>query len=225
MSDETRWTLIQDAAGGDSDARAEFTRRYLPAVRSYLRARWSGRLAPESLEDVVQEVFVEFLKDGGVLANARREGTGDFRALLYGVVRNVARREETRRARLRDVPSDKTFYGEEHEADEPTLSRVFDRAWAQAVMKEARDLQSRRAQDAGQKAMRRVELLRLRFQDGLPIREIARLWSVEAEALHREYPRAVRDFERALRDVVREQCPGSPSSIDLLCRDVLALLQ
>ena len=80
MVDATKWTLIQRAAGGDRAARSEFTTRYLPAVRAYLRARWSTRLAPDALEDAIQEVFVECLKERGVLERAQRERMGGFRS-------------------------------------------------------------------------------------------------------------------------------------------------
>ena len=46
---------------GEIGARQEFGRRYLPVVRAYLHARWSGRLTADELEDAVQDVFVEFL--------------------------------------------------------------------------------------------------------------------------------------------------------------------
>ena len=36
------------------------------------------------------------------------------------------------------------------------------------------------ARQADSEAQRRVELLRLRFYEGLPIREIARLWETDA---------------------------------------------
>ena len=96
-----------------------------------------------------------------------------FRAFLYGVVRNVARRFESRRLRaagpLPDVP-----------ASEEGLSRLFERTWAQAIMTEAAQLQQQRASERGPEAVRRVELLRLRFEEGLPIRAIAERWGVAA---------------------------------------------
>jgi RNA polymerase sigma-70 factor (ECF subfamily) len=92
-----------------------------------------------------------------------------FRAFLYGVIRNVARRFETRPMRpagpLREIA-----------ADETGLSRLFERSWAQAIMAEAAQLQQRQAGERGPEAVRRVELLRLRFEDNLPIRTIAERW-------------------------------------------------
>jgi DNA-directed RNA polymerase specialized sigma24 family protein len=62
--------------------------------------------------------------------------------------------------------------------------------------------------------LRRVELLRLRFQEGMPIREIARLRGVDAASLHHEYARARREFRSALRDVIAFHHPGAPEEID-----------
>jgi hypothetical protein len=73
-------------------------------------------------------------------------------------------------------------------------------------------------------AVRRVELLRLRFHDGLPIREIARLWGCDADAVHREYARARQEFRAALSDVVAYHHPESSSGeIERECASLLAL--
>jgi RNA polymerase sigma-70 factor (ECF subfamily) len=51
-------------------------------------------------------------------------------------------------------------------------------------MAEAAQLQQRRASARGPEAVQRVELLRLRFEDNLPIRTIAQRWGVSAAGLH-----------------------------------------
>ncbi|MHC4590108.1 MAG: sigma-70 family RNA polymerase sigma factor, partial [Planctomycetota bacterium] len=84
---------------------------------------------------------------------------GGFRAFFYGVIRNVARRAESRHGRRRDRQPPTAFFGETAEASEQRLSRVFDRDWARAMMREAADLQREAAQAAGPDAQRRVELL------------------------------------------------------------------
>src|SRR5215218_8624497 len=98
--DSTCWTLLRDAAAGGEVPRAEFAARYAPVVRAYLAARWRG--SPDrlgDLDDAVQDVFVECLRDGGLLERASADRPGGFRAFLYGAVRNVALRAEARRAR------------------------------------------------------------------------------------------------------------------------------
>src|SRR5581483_5637872 len=135
----------------------------------------------------VQEAFLVCLKPGGALDRLDPDRSGGFHPFLYGVVRHVALHFETRQARERppaDVPDLDRL-----PADDPGLSRLFDRAWARALMREAAELQARRAEQ-GEKALRRVELLRLRFHDGLPVRDIARLWGADAAELHHEYAKA-----------------------------------
>jgi RNA polymerase sigma-70 factor (ECF subfamily) len=50
--------------------------------------------------------------------------------------------------------------------------------------------------------VRRVELLRLRFEDNLPIRTIAERRQVSAAELHHSYALARREFKAALLEVV-----------------------
>jgi hypothetical protein len=92
----------------------------------------------EELDDATQAVFVECFRHGGVLDAAGSGRVPGFRALLYGVIRNVARRFENRRVRAADrLPEIAT--------DDASQSRLFDRTWAQAIMAEAGQLQSKRA--------------------------------------------------------------------------------
>ena len=218
MPDEsTWWTMVRGAAAGDAAARAAFAERYLPAVRAYLSARWrSGPLAGE-IEDATQEVFVECFRDGGALARVEPSRAGGFRGYLYGVVRNVALRAEDRRGHPPPLPLPEG----ELDSGDSSLSRDFDRAWAHGVMREAAARQTARAAKEGEAALRRVDLLRLRFQDGLPIREIAARWSADPAWVHHEYARARTEFRAALLEVVAEQHGGTPSEVE---RESAALL-
>src|SRR5262249_46741362 len=162
-SESTCWTMIRAAAAGSPSDREELARRYLGAVRAYLSARWRGSALGADLDDATQEVFVECFRQGGVVEGAGAGRVPDFRAFLYGVVRNVARRFEVRPVRAAGpLP--------EIAGDEESQSRLFDRAWAQAIMAEAAQLQRQRAAEGGPEAIQRVELLRLRFEENLPIR-------------------------------------------------------
>src|SRR5262249_44152402 len=95
-AESTCWTVIRAAAAGSPPDREEMARRYVGVVRAYLTARWrnSGLLA--ECDDAVQEVFVECFRQGGVLEAAGAGRVPSFRAFLYGVIRNVARRFESR---------------------------------------------------------------------------------------------------------------------------------
>ncbi len=223
MTEITCWTLLRGAAAGDRADREEFALRYLPVARAYLAARWRGRRGADELEDALQEVFVECLREGGVLERLEDGAREGFRAVLYGVVRNVARRYETRAGRARSRRSDGEPLDELPD-DEPSLSRVFDRAWAVALVRDAARRLRERAEHADEAARRRVELLELRFQDGLPIRAIAARWGVDPARLHHEYARARREFEAELREVVAFHDPGAAGDRRDRRAETLALL-
>ena len=148
-------------------------------------------------------MFVECFRQGGVLEAAGAGRVPVFRAFLYGVIRNVARRFESRPVRAAGpLP--------EIAADDPSQSRLFERTWAQAIMAEAAQLQRQRAAELGGEAVQRVELLRLRFEENLPIRAIAKLWGTDATRLHHAYALARQEFRAALLEIVAFHQPGSP---------------
>ena len=218
------WTLVYNAADGDRSAREMFGIRYAPVIRAYLAARWSGSPYMCDLDDAIQEAFVECIRAGGILDRVESDRPGGFRAFLYGAVRNVALRFEERRARrnVRQAAQD-VEWGELPGRNE-SLSKVFDRALASAIMREAAEYQTTLAARSGDAAVRRVELLKLRFQEGLPIRDIATLWGVDAADLHRQFARARNEFREALREVVALHLPASPEHLDAKCAELLQLL-
>ncbi len=211
----TCWTVIRAAAAGCPADRDELGRRYLGVVRAYLLARWRGSGLRDDLDDATQEVFVECFRAGGALEAAGAGRVPNFRAFLYGVVRNVARRFESRPARP-------TLPLPEILADEESLSKLFERSWARAIMSEAVQLQRRQAAERGPNAVQRVELLRLRFEENLPIRDIAARWGLPAATLHHEYARARQEFRAALLEVVAFHHPGSPAEVE---QEAVSLLQ
>ena len=223
--DSTCWTLLRDAAAGGEASQAEFAARYAPVVRAYLAVRWRGSKLLRELDDTVQDVFIECLRAGGLLDRARADQPGGFRAFLYGAVRNVALRAEAQRVRQLAREPGEVVELQRVPGGEEALSRVYDRAWAKAVVREAAERQSVLAARRGDAALRRVELLRLRFHEGMPIREIARLWGLDAASLHHEYTRARQEFRSALRDVIASQHPGSPEDVDRECAQLLSLLE
>jgi RNA polymerase sigma-70 factor (ECF subfamily) len=224
MSDETCWTLIRDAAGRDAEAREVFVERYVPVLRRYFESRWRTKSALD-VEDALQEVFVECFRDGGVLDRAGGGEVAEFRAFLHGVARNVAGRLEQRFARRRDRPGTATFHADDLARDEDRLTVVFDRAWAQGLMRQAVRLHAERANQGDAEARRRLRLLELRFQEGKPIREIARLWGEDPARLHHAYARAREEFGAALREVVAYHQPGSPASVERECHRLLEILR
>jgi len=220
-SETTCWTLIHAAGAGESQQSDEFARRYDPAIRRYFAARWGNSQRFNDIDDAVQETFVEC----GALERTDQQRVGGFRAFLYGIVRNVALRFEQRRAKewARQPAGDVHF--SQIKADETNLSRVFDRAWARSILQQAAQQQAENAKRSGPAAEKRVELLRMRFHEELPIREIAQQWQVDATELHREYAKARKEFKQALREVVTFHQPDlSSADIEHECTELLTSL-
>jgi RNA polymerase sigma-70 factor (ECF subfamily) len=218
-SETTCWTVIEAAARGGQREREFFAQSYLDVIGAYLNARWRNSALLQDIDDAAQEVFVECFRDDGALNRADRS-KGGFRPFLFGVVRNVARRFENRRAgdlkkRQSGVDLDAVS------RSDAELSRVFDRAWAQSTMRRAAERQAELAQKSGEAAIRRVELLRLRFHEGLAIREIAARWGQDTARLHHEYASARQEFKKALLEVIAFHLPGSPEEVEQDCAALL----
>jgi hypothetical protein len=210
----TCWTLIQGAANGCNAERNEFVLRYGPVARAYFEARWRDRAWRSETEDALQEVFIECFRAGGVLERTGNAAIQSFRAYFQGVVHNVARRlEEGARRRHEAIHGAAVDLVSPHE-DEATHSKVLDRAWARALLREALQLQRSLAGDRGEREVARLELLRLRFEQDLPIRDIAAQWGQEPALVHREYLAARRDFRSALATVLRRHRLGADGDTD-----------
>jgi RNA polymerase sigma-70 factor (ECF subfamily) len=220
----TSWTLIEAASEGKHPAGEEFARRYAPVIRAYLTARWRNSPLMMEIEDAVQEVFVECFKKGGALGKAEQDRPGGFRAFFFGLVRNMALKFEAKKQRQSLVHAPGGVEAEQLADAEASLSGVFDRAWAKAIMKEAANRQAERARISGDGAVRRVDLLRLRFQEGLPIREIATLWQVDPARLHHEYAKARKEFEVALREILARDHAGTEGEVNRVLADLLSVL-
>jgi RNA polymerase sigma-70 factor (ECF subfamily) len=215
----TCWDIVRRAADGDAEARSSFGRAYLPLVRSMLASRWSGTALESDVDDAAQDVFVECFRTSGPLSRAAAE-RGDFRGFLFAIVRNVALRVEER-ARER-VPNAVGL--DEVRSRDEQLSQFFDREWAQMVMREAGGLMQARATASGAGARMRVELLRLRFAEDLPIRDIAAQWEMDADAVHRSYAKARDEFKSCLREVVSRLAVRGDDAIEAECRHLIGLL-
>jgi RNA polymerase sigma-70 factor (ECF subfamily) len=124
--ESTCWTVIAAAAAGCAAQRAAFAQRYQPVIRAYLAARWRTTPYLHDLDDAVQDVFVACFQRDGLLARAERDRPGGFRAFLYGVVRNVARRLEARRGRDRQAADDVDI--DQFPVDEESQAWMFDRS-------------------------------------------------------------------------------------------------
>lgn len=217
----TCWILVSDAAAGKAESREVFARMYQPVIRAYLVARWRNVHLNGSVDDALQDVFVELFRCGGALEKANPEQGSEFRAYLLGVVRNIACRHEQQAWK-----GQLERFNLATPVDDTSCATAFDRAWARALLKEAGRVHAARAKEKGERAVRRFELLRLRFQEGLPVREIAKLWREPDDQLHRQLSSAKKEFKSALRTVVAFQRPGSSDAqIDQACSELLLLFK
>jgi RNA polymerase sigma-70 factor (ECF subfamily) len=222
-SESTRWSIILGAAGGEREARERFAGHYEPVIRAYLAARWRDTALLGEIDDAAQEVFLECFRDDGALGRVDPERGNGFRAFLFGVTRNVARRVEARRARRRERQPDSRLGLAAIAARERDLSSLFDRAWGIAILKQAVLRHEERARAKGGAGPRRAELLRLRFRDGLPLREIARLRQVDPARVHKDYALAKEEFREALLDVLARHHGAHRAAAEEECTRLLAV--
>jgi len=222
---ETCWALVQAAARGDREARADFAVRYVPVVRAALAARWEGSPFLREIEDAVQDLFVECFRVKGAIEGADPSRPGGFRAYLRGVVQNIAARVERRAGQDMRKREPKEIDPGKLVAADTRLSIAFDRAWARSIMREAGGLHASRAKAQGAAAEKRLQILRLRFEEGLPIRDIAPRLGMEPSVAHHEFARARKDFRTALNQVVAFYRPGSTEDVDRECGELLRLLK
>lgn len=220
--DSTSWTLIEGAAAGGAEDRETFVRRYGPAVRGYLASRWAGSRLLSYLQDAEQDVFFECFRQDGALESVERRRRYGFRAFLFGVVRNVARMNEARFQSHGGAPLEVTADNVAGNEDSP--SRAYDHAWARSILQETAELQEQQARAAGNEALRRVALLKLRFQEGLSIREISARWQIDPVRVHHDYARARTEFKQALATVLRSQNPDRPHAMQEDWEDLAELL-
>ncbi len=221
MNSETCWTLIQAVHQGDGAARDDFVERYLPSVHAYLRARWSGKPLLSEVEDAEQEVLARCFSESGPLGRLER-ASGGFRGFLYGVCRNVAREYEHDRKKRAEHCIEAL---DDQPAEQERLSEIFDREFARQVMREARARFREQSLAEGGRAARHPELLKLRFEDNLPIRSIAAQWGCDPAQVHKDYARARKNYREVLLDLMSEQNPGrTPAEVEQATILLLALL-
>lgn len=217
--------MVRDAVAGDEEARSAFADCYFAVVRAYLGARWRTGPIRERIDDAVQDVFLECFRDSGALQRLDETRSSGFRTFLYGIVRNVARRHEERLGHAREINPPSEFEPPPPSEPVDTVSRAFDRAWAQGILDRAAARHRSRARLDGEAGQRRVDLLHLRFGEGRPVREIAKMWGADATVLHEQLRKARKEFKLALREEVRFHLPGAGDAVDQECLRLLSLLE
>jgi RNA polymerase sigma factor (sigma-70 family) len=224
-ADSTSWSLILGAAARRPEDQERFAALYTPLIKAYLAARWRLPLDHDDVRDGAQESLLQLFRRDGALERADPSRPAGFRAFLYGVVRNVAAMQERKKSRVRESQA-ATSGVFEQEADDASLSSVFDRGWAEVVVREARALLQRRAADRGGTGALRARVLELRYQDGLPPREVAPLLGLDVKQVYRLLEDGQADFQEALIDVMASHVPeSSREALEAKCVELLLLLE
>jgi DNA-directed RNA polymerase specialized sigma24 family protein len=91
-------------------------------------------------------------------------------------------------------------------------------------MQQAREVMHASALLGGEKALRRYELLRMRFEEGLPVREIAARFREDPSVVHRAYRKARLEFRASLEQAVNYHCAGSVEEVRAESERLLAML-
>jgi RNA polymerase sigma-70 factor (ECF subfamily) len=217
--------MILGAAAKQPADQERFAVMYTPLVKAYLAARWRLPLEHEEVGDATQEVMLQCFRERGALETLDPGRANGFRAFLYGVVRNVAAMTERKRSRVREAQAAHSGVFEQPD-DDPSLSRVFDRAWAEVVVHEARALLQKRALMRGGSAALRARALEMRFSGGLPPRDIAPQLGIDVKQVYRMLEDGQVEFQEALLDVMAAQVPsGSRAELERKCAELLLLLE
>jgi RNA polymerase sigma factor (sigma-70 family) len=219
--DSTAWSVIKGAGAGEQGARERFAAAYGVVIRAYLSARWRLPQEHQEIDDGTQEVFVQCFKPGGALQGVDPSGPARFRTYLYAIVRHVAERIERSNGRRR-LAQEPSAGLDELELAEATLSRVFDRAWVGMITRRAWLLMAARSEEGGRD---RIQILDLRFREGLQSGEIAARLHLDPGYVYQQLRNAKRDFRAALVEVVGSYHPGaSREEIEARCVDLTGLL-
>lgn len=205
QEESTSWELVFRARDGNPAQRAAFVARYGPLVHRWLTRRWNGSRLEAYVDDAVQDVFFECFRDSGALERVAEGTRGTLRRYLLGVVRNVAARHE--RALALGAPNMPSSFDQ---LPAPLSSAVepLDREYANELLREAAAELARRGARLGEAALRRIEMLRLRFHEGLPLREIAPRLGVTSDYVHHQFAKARAEFRDALVAALRARHPG-----------------
>ena len=223
-TDDTRWTMVLGAAARDPADQETFCRLYGPVIRAYLAARWHLPVDDERVADVTQEVFVDLLKPGGALARVAPDRGQGFRAFLYGVARNAALDAERRWSRRRSHEAPQGTGLDDLPHGDPTLSDVFDQAWAAMVVEHAFTLVEDRARREHRGELC-LQVLECRYRDGLPPRSIAAHLTLDVEQVYQLLKIGQRRFRVALLEVMASHnADASEAQLEAKCADLLALL-
>ncbi|MCC6556834.1 MAG: sigma-70 family RNA polymerase sigma factor [Polyangiaceae bacterium] len=224
----TRWSVVLRAAGAPTpNSRAaleELCRAYRPPLLDFAQRIEAN---PERAEDLVQGFFAHILEQAAheernVIGEANPE-RGRFRSFLRTAFHNYVRNVRNKGSSLRNggrVPHD-DVNGVDLENGAPLADRLYDRAWAQALLARALSRLGEEEARAGRGALFEALRDRLTDDDSVRLREVGkRLGMTENHvkvSLHRMWKR----YGKVLRDEVAQTVARS-EDVDTELRHLLA---
>ena len=206
----TCWTVLKSVARGSDKAKKDFSRRYAPAVRAYLETRWLADPLRNKVEQGLRLAFEECYGRTEDLPQELSTHDAEFRRFLFEMTTIVAHRIEAEK----ESPFD---------GNEEVLKANFDRAFVRLLLLQAAVRHAANVK-GDPEALRRLELLRLRYYGGMELDSIANVWHVERDKLDEDYEQARREFETALMEVVTYHHPRPKEQIWEECEGFLALV-
>ncbi|MFM1872624.1 MAG: hypothetical protein RL398_2046 [Planctomycetota bacterium] len=224
-SESTSWEIVHDAAVGRPAAQDAFVRRYEPLVRRYFAGRWRLDRDHERVANAAQDVLLRCLSPGGPLTRLDPTRPSGFRAFLYGIVLNAAREHERAERRHRGTPLDEERTAAEVPADGPTASVLFDRYWAEGLVRRAWELVADRLRSKRDGELR-LAVLRLRYVEDLAPEVIRSQLSLPSvRDVHRLAATGRYQFRLALLGTVAAEYPElDPAQVEAKCLQLLDLL-
>lgn len=184
----TRWTLVQAAQKGDSEAVRALCDKYRPALVSWLEKRGVGADA----EDVAQETLLALVAKALQGADAR---AGSFRSLVFAVARNkLLKHLEQRGAQKRGAGRVQAL-GELDPSAPFERDDEFDREWLANLVKRA-------LARLGEEHASTYKVLKRFVVDGAPQAEIAKELGVPVDNVKKLVYRGKRKVAGYLREEV-----------------------
>jgi RNA polymerase sigma factor (sigma-70 family) len=228
----TNWTLVVQAAGGDStgarDALATLCGAYWYPVYAFIRRQ--GYPAADA-EDLTQGYFTRFIEKEYV--KDLKPEAGRFRAFVLASVRHFLSNERDReradkRGGGRSSVALDGVNAEERYALEPvdpaTPESLFERAWATSVLDRALErLANEAAQGDGSERFDQLKAHLTGGDDPSTYRDLATAWGVGESAVRVSVHRLRKRFGRLLREEVAATV-SDPADVDGELRHLLAIL-